>query len=222
MSIPHVRQSLVIGWDQILVQMVALPKEETCFEGCRSSSNSFSRRRSTGSTVDRRAFGQYHFASELLIFHRDAICCLVGEVFITVWLHMLEIAVFKVPKVLTRHPTKCARTTRLEAYVKVAPVSGSTYFRWDLSFTNASSSLQSLPWSKRSAGSASQNFRITACSVLAIAHGPIRTRKYFALADIRYRLKMHSVIFLYHVYVLKNIFGLARLFFKERRLILSN
>lgn len=131
--------------------------------------------------MDRRAFGQYHFAFELLIFHRDAISCLVGEVFVTVWLHVLEIAVVKVPKVLTRHPTKCARTTRLEAYVKVAPVSGSTYFRWDLSFTNASSSLQSLPCSKRSAGSASQNFRITACSALAIARAPILHSKILRL-----------------------------------------
>lgn len=167
--------------DQILVQMVALSKEETCFEGCRSSSNGFPRRRSAGSTVDRRAFGQYHFAFELIIFHRDAISCPVGEVFVTVWLHVLETAVIKVFKILTRHPTKCARTTRLEAYVKVAPVSGSTYFRWDLSFTNASSNLQSLPWSKRSAGSASQNFRMTACSALAIAHGPIPYSKILRL-----------------------------------------
>lgn len=212
----------MICWDQIFVQMVALSKEETCFEGCRSSSNGFPRRRSAGSTVDRRAFRQYHFTFKLLVFHRDAISCLVCEVFVTVWLNVLDTIAVKVLKILTRHPTKCARTTRLEAYVKVAPVSGSTYFRWDLSFTNASSSLQSLPCSKRSAGSASQNFRITACSALAFAHDPIPHSKILRLREHQLPLEDAFCSLPLPCVCTGRLSGLAQLYFKERRLILSN
>lgn len=108
--------------------MVALSKEKTCFEGCRSSSNGFPGRRSAGRTVDRRAFGQNNLTYELLILNRHTVCSLVGKILVTMRLYVLDIAALKDLEVLTRHPTKCARTTKLEAYVKVAPVSGSTYF----------------------------------------------------------------------------------------------
>ena len=154
-----------------------------------------------------RAFGEYDFTFKLLVLDRDAICGLVGEVLVTMWLHMLEAAAIKNVEVLTRHPTKCARTTRLEAYVKVAPDSGSTYFLWDFSFTSASSRLQSLPCSKRSAGSASQNFLMTAYFALAISSwSKYHTQNYFALANVIHGLKMQSIIFLYHMYVLEDDF----------------
>ena len=152
--------------------------------------------------VDRRTFRQYHFTYKVFILDRHAICGSVGEVLVTVRLYLLDVVAITDLEALTRQPTKCSRTTRLEAYVKVAPVSGSTNFLWDFSLINAVSRLQLLPCNKRSAGSASQNFRITACLALAIALGPIMHSKYLALANISYGLKMHFVVLLHHVYVL--------------------
>ena len=222
MGVPHVRQSLMISWDQISVQIIALSKKETCFEGCRSSGNGFPRRSSAGSTMNRRAFGQYHFTFELLIFNRDAIRGLVGEVLVTVGLYLSEVVAIQDLEILTRHPTKCARTTRLEAYVKVAPVSGSTYFLWDFSATNASSNLQSLPCSKRSAGSASQNFRITAYSVSAIAFSPIRHSDIPRPGELHLRLEDAFCCLPLPCVCTGRYWWLAQLYSKELRLILSN
>ena len=129
----------------------------------------------------------------------------MGGVFITVWLYASVITASDGHRKLTRQPTKWASTTKLDAYVKVAPVSGSMYFLWPFSFTNSVSSLQSLPCNKRSAGSASQKSRITAYSTLVITFALDMQSRYLALAHIIYRLEMHSVIFLDHMYVLNGI-----------------
>ena len=135
----------------------------------------------------------------------------MGGVFITVWLYASDITASGGYRKLTRQPTKWARTTRLDAYVKVAPVSGSMYLLWPFSFTNSVSSLQSLPCNKRSAGSASQKPRITAYSTLATAFALNMQLIYLALANIIYGLEMHSVIFFDHMYVLNSIISRPKL-----------